>query len=835
MNSAAVPGTEAGRRRRQLPAEVSAFVGRADELKRLAGLLRGGRHVTVTGPGGVGKTRLALRAAADAADRYPDGSCLIELSAVADAGQLPLAVVQGLGLRGHDGDSAPAALLAYLRGKRLLLILDTCEHLADACGQLTAELLRAAGEVTILTTSRQPLHVPGEQVLRLGPLPVPPPGRDPAPGDAVELFARRAAAALPGFAVAETDRPDVIRLCRRLDGLPLAVELAAVRVRALPLAELAERLEARFSVLTGARRGTVERHQTLRAAIGWSYDLCTADEQTVWNRLSVFCGPFALAAAREVAACPPVPADRVGDVLAMLVDKSVVLQLGADRYRLLGCEREYGAEQLGLSGQEEECRRRLARRYRQLARGLGRHLLADDQAARLRALRAEQADISGVLAYGFGAGEPGWERAAIRLTSALAPYWLMSGLLREGIHWLDAALARLRPPSAERAVALADRATLGAMVGLPESAAQAREAITVGGQLGDDRAQARGYLALQLALGLRGSYPQAVEAADEARRRLSALGADAALRCLDVQLGQTHQIGGNPPAAAAAGQRALAGLGPGERWLHGHVHIVSALALYRRPGRQAECARAAAEALWAMRDLNNPIGEACALDVLGWLAADAGRCQRAAWLLGAAQIRWQRAGGRPRGNAVLASYHQRSADAAARALGPHWYAELHARGAGLPLDEVVELATTGGDPPPGEPRPRPGAGPLSGRPLLGVPEQRATSDNAARRSPGRGDQEELTGRELEIAALVALGLPNRDIAERLFISRRTVDAHINHIFGKLGLSSRVQLAIWARDRFGDLPPGAPLASAPPPGASPPSALPRSALPPSGHA
>jgi non-specific serine/threonine protein kinase len=810
MNSAAVPGIEAGWRR-QLPVEVSAFVGRAGELEALAGLLRRGRHVTVTGPGGVGKTRLALRAAAGLADRYPDGICLVELSGLTDAGLVPTAVAQSLGLRGHDPRSTHAAVLDHLRGKRALLILDTCEHLTAACAQFAAQLLRASDGVAILATSRQPLHADGEQVLRLGPLPVPGGGRRPGPGDAVELFAKRAAAALPGFTITDADLPHVIRLCRRLDGIPLAVELAAVRVRALPLAELAERLEARFSGLTGARRGTVPRQQTLRATIEWSYGLCTEAEQTVWNRLSVFAGPFDLAAARDVAACAQVPEDLVGGVLAGLADKSVVLRADDGRYRLLGSEREYAAQRLAETGQDEEYRRRHARRYLKMARSLGQHLLADDQAARLRALRAEHADVSAVLGYGFAAGHPDWERDAARLTAALFPYWLLSGLLREGIHWQDRILTRFREPSAERANALANRATLGAMLGLPDAAALAREGIAVAAQAGDGRAEARGYLALQLALGLRGAYPQAVEAADEARRRLTALGADVALRCLDVQLSQTHQIGGNLTAAVAAGQRALAGLGPGERWLHGHVLIISALALYRLPGRQTDCARAAGEALRAMRDLNNPVGEASALDVLGWLAADAGRCQRAAWLLGAAQTRWQRSGGRQTGTAVMAGYHRRSADAAARALGPDWYAELHARGARMPLDEVVELAVTGGDAPPDGPRP--GATSLSGRPLLGVPGPRATLEDAASiAQPGR-PADELTARELEVAGLVAVGLANRDIAARLFISRRTVDAHINHIFAKLGLTSRVQLAIWARDRAprerpGALPPGA---------------------------
>ncbi|HEY5397947.1 MAG TPA: AAA family ATPase, partial [Trebonia sp.] len=188
MNSAAAPGIDAGRRRRQLPAELSAFVGRADELAALAGLLRRGRHVTVTGPGGVGKTRLALRAAADAANRYADGARLVELSGVAEAAQLPAAVAQALGLRGRDPRPARAAVLDHLRGKRLLLILDTCEHLAAAVARFVSQLLRETDGVTILTTGRQPLQLAGEQVLRLGPLPVPAAGQDPGPGGAVGLF-----------------------------------------------------------------------------------------------------------------------------------------------------------------------------------------------------------------------------------------------------------------------------------------------------------------------------------------------------------------------------------------------------------------------------------------------------------------------------------------------------------------------------------------------------------------------------------------------------------------------------------------------------------------------
>jgi len=825
MNSAAAPGIDAASRRRQLPAEVSAFVGRTDELGALAGLLRRGRLVTVAGPGGVGKTRLALRAAADAASRYADGTRLVELSAVADAALLPAIVAQCLGLRGHDSRPARAAVLDHLRGQRLLLILDACEHLTAAVAGFASRVLRETDGITILTTSRQPLRLAGEQVLRLGPLPVPEAGHDPGPGDAVELFATRAAAAVAGFAISDAELPDVIRICRRLDGVPLGIELAAVRARALPLAELADRLDTTFSVLAGGRRGAVPRHQTLRAAIDWSHALCTEAERAVWARLCVFAGPFDLAAARDVAACPLVPAGRVGDVLAALVDKSVVLRVDAAagsgapapdhhrvdasgaRYRLIASVREYGLERLAAADREADCRRRHARRYLRMALSFQRHLLADDQIVRLRDLRAEQAELTAALEHGFAAAEPGRRREAARLATALLPYWLMSGRLREGIGWQDATLGwpaglsgsagSSAELSAEAASALANRAVLGAMLGLAGAVADAREAVALAARTGDDRAGGYGYLALQLALGLDGACQESAEAGEQARLRLTAAGADAALRCLDVQLGQAHQLDGNFATAAALGQRALAGLGPGERWLHGYVLITSALALYRQPGRRPECADAAGEALRAMHDLGDPVGEAYALDALGWLAADDGRFERSAWLLGAAQARWELTGGRLGGNAGLEANRARSASAAARVLGAGGYAELHDRGADTPIDQLVALVLADDDALPSVP------------PTLTAWDDRAGTaaglggSAGLGRSAGQAGVEELTSREREIASLVASGLSNREIGDRLFISRRTVDAHVNHIYAKLRISSRVQLTIWERDRGPD--------------------------------
>jgi DNA-binding CsgD family transcriptional regulator len=369
----------------------------------------------------------------------------------------------------------------------------------------------------------------------------------------------------------------------------------------------------------------------------------------------------------------------------------------------------------------------------------------------------------------------------------------MSGRLPEGIRWQDAAIGCLPDRSGEAALALANRAVLGAVAGSPSAVADARAAIAAAERADDDRAGGFGYLALQLALGLSGAYRQAAQAGGRARPLLAAgnagVVADVAVRCLDAQLGQTHALAGHLTSAVAAGRRALAGVGPGECWLRGHVRITTALALYRQPGRRTECADAAGKALRAGRDLGDPVGQAYALDLLGWLAADDGRYERAAWLLGAAQARWELIGGRLGCNPDLEARHARAAAAAARVLGSGRYQELQARGAGTPVEQIVSVAVTGDDALPSVPAPR-GAG----DDRLGT-----WGPDGAGGSGGAG-AEELTSREREIASLVAGGLSNREIADRLFISRRTVDAHVNHIYAKLRISSRVQLTIWERDR-----------------------------------
>jgi predicted ATPase len=351
-----------------LPPQTSGFVGRVAELGRARDLLRESRLVTITGTGGVGKTRLAVRVASGAAAGFRDGVRLVELSGVRDPGLLMYTVAAGLTLAElsnaeADQGSQLDTLLGFIRDRELLLILDTCEHLVDACAALADTVLRAAPGVIILATSRQPLDASGEAVLQLFPLPVPDPSEESAgQADAVELFAQRAAAAVPGFTVTQENLADVITVCRRLDGIPLAIELATVRLRALPLRQMAERIDDRLRLLTGGRRSGTPRHQTLRAAIDWSYSLCTPTEQLLWERLSVFAGGFDIVAAEAVCAGGELATEEILPTLISLVDKNVLVRERAPdpgqpeggkpdepAFRMLDTIREFGAERLHLA------------------------------------------------------------------------------------------------------------------------------------------------------------------------------------------------------------------------------------------------------------------------------------------------------------------------------------------------------------------------------------------------------------------------------------------------------------------------------------------------------
>jgi non-specific serine/threonine protein kinase len=741
---------------------MTGFVGRDRELDALTGLLGAARMVTVTGTAGVGKTRVALRAATRVGEGFADGVCFVELGELRDLDLVPHTVAACLGLPQQDARSGADAVVEYLGDRNVLLVLDTCEHVIGGCVPLVSALLRDAAGVTVLAASRQPLDLAGEHVFPLPPLPVT--GQEEADGgDAVELFAQRAAAAVPGFAVTDANRHEVVGLCRRLDGIPLAIELAAVQLRTTSLRALSGRLEHRFLMLDSGRRDALPHQQTLRTATQWSYDLCSPAERLLWARLSVFAGSFSIPAAQDVCAGGSLDREEILAALIGLVDKSVVLRPDEDepRYRLLDTIREFGAERLAESGKQAVVRDRHAGYYVGLAEDFSRRDKDGDQLARFHELRGEHPNIRAALGYALGApGVPGDERLAARLAAALRPYWEISGLLREGRHWMDKILLRFPEPSAERARLQLTRGVLAIFQGEFRAATADLEASTeLSREGGDARTCALGYTYLCLAFVFSGRHAEAAAAGATAEERLRAIGHLSGLVSLDIHLGYLHLLTGQPDQAIERCAQGLRRLDGGERWARSYLQVITAMGLFLR-GEMAASAVAARESLQMKHEVGDLMGMAYCLEMLAMLATAQERYGRTAWLLGAADTLWARTGKRLGGNAAIEGLHQQAEDATQQGLGVKRYDRLFRDGAGRELADIVDLAVRDADRLP----------PLS---------------------PGR-----LTKREQQVAVLVGESLTNIQIARRLVISSRTVDAHIASIYTKLGISSRVQLVTW---------------------------------------
>ncbi|WP_405982845.1 AfsR/SARP family transcriptional regulator [Streptomyces sp. NBC_00158] len=469
---AAPPAPHTDVPRTDLPGALTPLIGRQQDVGRVRGLIASGRLVTLTGPGGVGKTRIALETAATAAESFPDGVRLVELAAErpdaapATAGTTATtgpgasartaeAVAEALGLREHPVGANTAAdaeepsprhtadrIVRALGDRRVLLVLDNCEHLVQPVAELVEHLLRLCPGLSVLATSREPLALSGETLHAVGPLPE---------SDAVRLFTARAAAAAPGFALGPANADAVARICARLDGIPLALELAAARVRALGVHGLAERLGDRFRLLTAGRRDAPARQQTLRAVIDWSWGLLTNPERAVLSRLAVFADGCTLAAAEEVCAAPEAPGDTVLDVITRLVDRSLVTVVdGQDgpRYRLLESVAAYALERLHEAGATRTTRRLHRLHYTELAERAEPCLHGPDQRRRLRLLDADGANLRRALADAAGTGEAAGDAApdlALRQVNALSWYWFLRGRLTEARRSLDTALSATGP------------------------------------------------------------------------------------------------------------------------------------------------------------------------------------------------------------------------------------------------------------------------------------------------------------------------------------------------------------------------------------------------------
>ncbi|KWX05102.1 LuxR family transcriptional regulator [Carbonactinospora thermoautotrophica] len=757
-----------------LPADVTSFVGRRREVTEVKRLLSTGRLVTLTGTGGVGKTRLALHVAADLQRAFTDGVWLVELAQLRDPALLVHTVAAALKLADLPGSGPAAVLAGQLKGKQLLLVLDNCEHLLDACAVLAETLLRAVPGLRILATSRQTLGVTGEHIEAVPPLSLPDPDTPLPPGaaaryEALRLFAERAAAAVPGFTITADNQTTITWICRRLDGIPLAIELAAVRLRALSPDQLLARLDDGYRLLTTGSRAAPPRQQTLRAAVEWSFDLCSPTERSLWARLSVFAGGFDLEAAEQVCAGDDLPPGAILDLVAQLVDKSILSRVEQDsqiRYELLETIRQYGYERLREQGEHTTYQRRHRDRYARLAARFMAEFFGPGQLAWFTRLRQEHANLRAAL--DFCLTEPGEAEVALRIAVDLRVYWHATGFLSEGRSWLDRALA-LAPgvtPARVRALWVDGWLTL-IQSGPDHATALLEEAGRVGRRLDDRLVLADTTLASGVAAMYRGDVRLATGLLDDALARYRALDNPLGTAATLIQLPLAAALVGDADRAVALGEELQAlSEAHDERWYRGHGLWSLSIAVWRQ-GDRPRASALAQEAIRLQRPFHDRLGIARCLEVLAWIATADGHHDRAARLLGAAQAVWQATGAPLSGFGPLAGYHDQCWDQVRRGLGERAFAAARRHGTELDLEQVVAYA---------------------------LEEKQPASS-----SPRQDRPVPLTRRERQIAQLVAEGL-SREIAARLVIAPRTAEAHVQHILAKLGFHSRAQIAAWVVER-----------------------------------
>ena len=476
-----------------LPVALSSFVGRRRELGELREALQGTRLLTLTGPGGCGKTRLGLQFASDAADRFPDGVWWVDLAPLAEERLVAATVAEALGVRPLPGVTELQAVCAYLASQRAMVVLDNCEHLLEPCAEVVEPLLQGCPEVAVLATSRAPLGVAGETDWRVPPLSLPSEEDEGLVGsDAVALFVERARKVSPGFALSDENVGSVARLCSDLDGLPLAIELAAARLRMLSTEQISTGLSDRFRLLTGGPRTALERHQTLRASVDWSHDLLSADEQRLLRRLAVFAGGFELEDAAAVCAGGGGESEPVLDLLGALVEQSLVIaeEHGATtRYRLLETVREYALERLAEAEEEDALRARHRDLFLALAEEAMPHLETARQLEWLERLDPEAANLAAAIDYALHS-EP---TLALRFGAALYRYWSARGRFAaaELAHSRALEAAGGREP-ALRALLLYGRAYLVFRAGDYEAAeAHATESLALASEVGDEGTASR--------------------------------------------------------------------------------------------------------------------------------------------------------------------------------------------------------------------------------------------------------------------------------------------------------------------------------------------------------
>jgi non-specific serine/threonine protein kinase len=727
-----------------LPVELTSFVGRAAEVTAVKRLLTESRLVTLTGPGGVGKTRVALRVAAELQKTYADGVYVVELSALQDPWLLSHTVVAALGLPEQTANPALDVLVEYLKGRRLLLILDTCEHLIDACARFVDVLRQGAPELHVLATSRQPLESIGEHSLSITPLPVPRPDDEPFEEtyDAMVLFADRAATVVPGFSVTEANWAAVAAVCRRLDGIPLAIELAAVRLRALPLEQMVSLMDDRFRLLMGGMHTALPRHQTLRAAVGWSHELCTPEERLLWVRLSVFAGDFDLAAVRQVCGDGDLEAEGILCHFISLVDKSIVIRVESDlgtRYRLLDTIREYGREWLVTLGEEGKFCRRHRDFYFAMAQQFDAEWIGSAQVPWIRRLNAERPNLR--VALEFCLTEPDEVMTGLTMATTLWGYWLCSARLSEGRYWIDRGLDLLSDPTPLRAQGLWLTGWFAIIQGQHTAGEPLfEEARAIAEQIGDASGLAYAIQYLGNTYLFQGDAERGLALYEDALVRLRELDDRPGVVILLFELGFFYVLTSDIARGLALCDESLRVNGDNdERWCRGYALYSKGIGYWVR-GEYRKSAELMSASLRMKHELGDLQGIAHCLEVLGWVAAEEGQCQRTAWLMGAADVLWQKIGLPLFGMEILQGYHDAAEQRAQQSLGQESYAEIFRKGTMLPLDQAVSLAIK-----------------------CGIPHDKSEKS---------GECEEtdmvlraLAGRERAVAPLVADGLSNSEIAD----------------------------------------------------------------------
>jgi predicted ATPase/DNA-binding CsgD family transcriptional regulator len=760
-----------------LPVELSSFVGRGRELTEVKRLLSSARVITLTGPGGIGKSRLALRAARRLGRHFPDGVWLVELAGLDSPDLPPYALARALRVQERrDAGGIENALLAHLRDRRLLLVLDNCEHLIDACRQLVASVASECERVRILCTSRERLGVAGEAVVVLSALDVPANGEglsvDRLAGvEALRLLVERAVAVAPDFALTDENCCAASEICRRLDGLPLAIELAAVRLASMTTEDLRERLDDRLRLLVAAHGTAPGRGQTLRATVDWSYELLSEEERILWRRVSAFAGSFGLEAAEVVCSGAGLERERIIDVVGSLVAKSILTMVHGGRrgrYRLLETLRLYGAQRLAEAGEELELARRHAAWYAGRFSGGGRPWWGTPaQLEVLETLDVEWANVEAAL--DFLAGSPPGAEMGLGLAADLWLYWVVRGRYRAGSRRLEAFLAMERTRSPTRALALWALGFLSQATGDFAGALSAcEEARLVCEQTGGDRELAYVLFGLGLVHVRVGNIELAVDFATQSRERMLRVDDPMGLAlCLYFLATAVATAGGLADAELMAKEGLEASERAGDKFVGAILSgLLGTIEWLLGDARDAEVRLK--EAIRIQDRIGHRWGLLTSLEGVAWLAGSCEQLERAALLLGASAALCQELG------ITLLPYgqvHHDACEAAVRAgLDEAGYRSWWERGYALGREQVVAVALE-------DALPADGHAPT------------ATAAYA----------DELSERELEVARLVASGLSNPAIAAELFVSVATVKTHVSHILSKLGLQSRVQLAKWVAD------------------------------------